>query len=205
MKNTEKKSIFNTKFIVRAGIFSAVASVLYILAKFPVPFFPGFLEFHFDEVAIFIASFAYGPFLGLVVLVVKTLIKLFFTITMGVGELADFIYSAAFIMPAAFIYKKNRNFKSVIIGLSIGIVSQLLVSLILNVYVMIPFYSFVFGMSGEELLQFVQLTSPKVVDIQWSLGVYVILPFNAIKDALVIALTLPTYKSVHKLIDKIIV
>mgnify|MGYP003310870675 CR=1 FL=1 len=199
----EGRVIFDTKFIVRAGIFSAFSAILYIFIKFPLPIFPGFLEIHFDEVPAFIASFAYGPLLGFVVLVIKTLIKLPFTTTMCVGELADFIYSVVFIIPAAIIYKRNRRFKSVLIGFGVGIAMQLIVSLIFNVYIMIPFYSKVFGIDEQGLLAIAQAANPNIKNIRWSLGFYAILPFNAIKDAMVILITLPTYKSLHGLIDKI--
>ena len=142
-----------TKNIVRVGIFGAIASILYILVKFPVPFLPPFLEFHFDEVPVLIASFAYGPIPGLCVLLVKTVIKLPFTSSLGVGELSDLIYGAALIFPAAILYKKKRNFKSVLIGLGIGCVLEIAVSLVVNVYVMIPFYMNMMGLSEEAILK----------------------------------------------------
>ena len=72
---SEKRGI-GVKFLVRAGIFSALSAILYLFVKFPVPFLPTFLEFHFDEVPLFIASFAYGPISGIFVLLIKTFIKL---------------------------------------------------------------------------------------------------------------------------------
>lgn len=203
MKEEGKKRIFDTKFIVRAGIFSALSAILYIFVKFPVPIFPAFLEFHFDEVPAFIASFAYGPLLGFIVLVIKTLIKLPFTTTMCVGELADLVYSIVFIIPAAIIYDRNRKFKSVLIGFGIGTVLQLVVSLIVNVYLMIPFYCFVYGIDEGALLGMAQAANSNISNVKWSLGLLAILPFNAIKDAAIILITLPTYKSLHGLIDKI--
>ena len=187
-----EKKVLTLRFIVRAGIFSAFAAILYIFVKFPVPFLPPFLEFHFDEVPVFIASFAYGPLMGVVVLIVKTLIKLPFTETLCVGELSDLIYSLAFILPAAFIYNKNRKFKSVIIGFVVGFISQMVVAFLGNIFVMIPFYMNLFGMDN-----------PGLKDIVITYGVAAILPFNAIKNAAVILITLPTYKSLHRLIDKI--
>ena len=51
------------KFMVRVAVFGGISIILYTvpMLKFPVPFFPSFLEFHFDEIPIFIAGFAYGP------------------------------------------------------------------------------------------------------------------------------------------------
>ena len=194
---------FGVKQIVRVGIFGALSGIFYIFIKFPVPFLPSFLEFHFDEVPAFIASFAYGPVSGLLVLLIKTLIKLPFTRTLGVGELSDLIYSAAFILPAAIIYKRKRNFKSVIVGLLIGTIFQLGISLVSNIYVMIPFYMKVMELPEAAILAMCKMANPKITNVGWSYGLLAVLPFNIIKNAAVIVLTLVTYKSVHRFIDKI--
>lgn len=201
----EEKKILTTRFLVRAGIFSALAILLYLLVKIPVPFFPPFLKFHFDEVPVFIASFAYGPLMGLTVLVIKTLLSLPFTFaeSFGVGELADLVYSICFIIPASIIYQKRRKFSSVIIGLAIGFVSELIVSSLFNIYVIIPFYNGMLGFSEDQILTLCQAANADIVDLKWSFVLFAALPFNAIKNILVIALTLPTYKVLHKLIDKI--
>ena len=92
------------KTITRIGIFGGISTILYIvpLFKFPVPIFPSFLEFHFDEIPLFIAGFAYGPLVAFGSILVKTIIKLPFTGTMLVGELSDLLFSS-------FILSKNNN------------------------------------------------------------------------------------------------
>lgn len=199
----DTKYRITTKSIVRVGIFGAIASILYILIKFPVPFLPPFLEFHFDEIPVLIASFAYGPVSGLCVLLIKTVIKLPFTTSLGVGELSDLIYGAALIIPAAILYKKHRNFKSVIIGLSIGFVAEIIVSLIVNIYVMIPFYMNMMGFSEQAILAMCQTANPGIQDIRWGYGLFAVLPFNIIKNIAIIILTIISYKSTHRFIDKL--
>lgn len=199
----ETKYKITTKNIVRVGIFGAIAAILYILVKFPVPFLPPFLEFHFDEVPVLIASFAYGPIPGLCVLFAKTIIKLPFTNSLGVGEISDLIYGAALILPAAILYKKNRKFKSVIVGLGIGCVLEIAVSLVLNIYLMIPFYMNMMEFSEEAILQLCQMANPAIVDVKWSYGLIAVLPFNLIKNVAIIILTIATYKSTHRFIDKL--
>ena len=196
---------FGTKQIVRIAIFGALSGIFYIFIKFPVPFFPSFLEFHFDEIPAFIASFAYGPISGLLVSLIKTILKLLISgsNTLLVGELSDLIYSIAFILPASLIYKRSRNFKSVIIGLLIGTVFQLGISLLCNIYLMIPFYMKVMNFKESQILYLCQLANPKITDVGWSYGLFAVLPFNIVKDAAVIILTLVTYKSVHRFIDKL--
>ena len=199
----QTKYKITTKSIVRVGIFGAIAAILYILVKFPVPFLPPFLEFHFDEIPVLIASFAYGPIPGLCVLLVKTVIKLPFTSSLGVGELSDLIYGAVLVLPAAILYKKKRNFKSVIIGLGFGCVLELAVSLIVNIYIMIPFYMNMMGLSEEAILKMCQIANPAITDVRWGYGLLAVLPFNAIKNVAIIILTILTYKSVHRFIDKL--
>jgi len=194
---------FGTKQMVRVAIFGALSGIFYIFIKFPVPFFPSFLEFHFDEIPAFIASFAYGPVVGILVLLVKTIIKLPLTVSFGVGELSDLIFSTAFILPASLIYKRHRNFKGVVIGLVIGTVFQLIVSLVTNVYITIPFYIKVMEYPEFAILGMCQKANPKITDLKWSYGFVAVVPFNVMKDAAVIVLTLLTYKSVHRFIDKL--
>ena len=194
-----------TKFIVRVAIFGAISSVLYVfpLFKFPVPIFPSFLEFHFDEIPAFIAGFAYGPLSAVGVIVVKTIIKLPFTSTLTVGEISDLIYSTAFIVPAALIYKHRRKFSGALVGLLVGTVFQIIVAVLANIYIMIPFYGAVFGLSEEAILFVCKLANPNITNVGWSYGLMAVLPFNAIKDAIVIVVTILVYKSLHRYIDRL--
>lgn len=191
-----------SRLAARVGIFGALASVLYVVPVFSIslPFLPPFLSLHFDEVPVFIAAFAYGPWTGMAVLVIKTLIKLPFTSTLCVGELADFLFSAAFILPAAFIYQKKRNLKGVGIGFAVGTICQLVVSMVLNVYAMLPFYMFVMGLSYETILGMCQAVNPAITDLSWPYAFMAVLPLNLIKDAAVIVLTFLIYRSIGRLL-----
>lgn len=201
--HVEKKN--RTRFLVRVAVFGGFSAILYCVPflKFPVPFFPSFLEFHFDEIPAFIGAFAYGPMTGFYVLLVKTFIKLPMTNTLAVGEIADLLYSLAFIMPAALFYQKHRTFKGAIKSLILGLFCQLVVSLVANVYVMFPFYMRMFGLSEAALLKICQLANPAIQDVRWSVGFIAVLPFNVIKDAAIILVTMLVYKSTHTLFDRL--
>ena len=194
-----------TKFLVRVAVFGAFSAILYCVPflKFPVPFFPSFLEFHFDEIPAFIGAFAYGPLTGLYILLLKTIIKIPLTTTLGVGEIADLIYSVAFIIPAAIYYQRNRTLKGAIKSLILGLLFQLVVSLVANVYLMFPFYMEMFGLSEAGLLKICQFANPAIKDVRWSVGFIAVLPFNAMKDTAVIIITMLVYKSIHRLFDKL--
>jgi len=204
-----KKSVINwnltSKVMARTAIFGAIATILYIVPLFTIkiPIFPPFLEFHFDEIPVFVAGFAYGPVTSILILIVKTLIKLPFSSTAMVGELADLLYSLAFVLPAVLYYRKNRNIKGVMIGFSLGFIAQLVISSLFNALFMIDFYLFLYPfLTPESLLELVRATNPRITDIHWSLVLYGILPFNVVKNTLVIIITFLVYKRVHQLFYK---
>ena len=204
-KLVKKKNTITTKFIARTGLFAAMSIILYIVPglTFGVPFFPAFLEFHFDEVPALIAGFAYGPLSGFFVILVKTLVKLPFTSTMGVGELADFIYSSAFIIPAAIIYKKHRSVKGALVALLIATLIQVLTSSLITSFLILDFYIFMMGFPKGAILGMCQAANPRITSLGWTFWAYVGVPFNAMKDAMVVAITFILYKRLHRVIDRL--
>jgi riboflavin transporter FmnP len=187
------------RFMARVAIFGAMAAILYAVPvfHFTLPFLPSFLEFHFDEIPAFICGFAYGPVAAGCVIAVKTLIKLPFTSTMGAGELSDLILSCLYVIPAVIIYGKVRNLKGVAIGFGVATLIQVVAAMILNVYLLIPFYIYMMGFSEAGLLGLVQKAMPIVHDLKWSYAVIAVLPFNLIKDVLVVVATFLIYRSIH--------
>ncbi len=191
------------RFMSRIGVFGAMAAILYAVPvfKFPVPFFPSFLEFHFDEIPAFIAGFAYGPFAGFSVVALKTVLKLMFdgTRTMFVGELTDLVLSSVYVVVAAIVYQKKRTLKGAGLGFLIATAIQIVAAMVLNVYVIIPFYTHAMGYLPEDLLYLMTKAVPAIKDVGWSYALLAVLPFNAMKDGIVIVVTFLVYRSVHKL------
>ena len=204
-KNKRKTGIINTKFITRSALFAAIAIVLYLVPAFNIalPIFPSFLKIHVDEIPVFIAGFAYGPLSALLILVVKTLVKLPMTSTMGVGELADFIYSSAFILPAVIFYKKHKTLKGAFTGLGIGFFTHLIVSCFVTTFLILKFYIFVMGLPEMAILNMCRAINPLITDLSWPFMLFVALPFNALKNAVVIIFTCLLYKRMHTYIDNI--
>ena len=200
-----KKNVITTKFIARTGLFAAMSIILYLVPglNFAVPFFPSFLKFHFDEVPALIAGLAYGPLSGVFVILIKTIVKLPMTNTMAVGELADFIYSIAFVVPATLIYKKHRNIKGALIGLLVATVIQVLVSAFVTSFLILDFYIFMMGWPKSLILNMCKAANPNVTSLGWTFFFFVGLPFNAMKDVIVVIITFLLYKRLHKIIDRI--
>ena len=176
------------KIMVRSAIFGAISALPF--TRFSLPIFPEFLKIHIDEIPAFIAGFAYGPLVSLFVLIIKTLIGLPFTTSLCVGEAIDLIYSICFVLPTILIYKKINKKYGLIIGIVIGVVLQLLTSFFLNIFVMFPFYCYIYDLSMSELQEICYSVNNNVKDLRYSLGFYIVLPFNSIKDAIVLIVTL---------------
>ncbi len=195
-----------TRIIARTAIFGAISTILYVVPIFQIhlPFLPSFLALHFDEIPIFIAGYAYGPFTAFIIIVAKTLIKLPMTSTLCVGEFADFVFSVAFIIPATIVYKHKRNLKGVAIGLAISTILQVVIATVLNVYVMLPFYMYVMGLQESAIKGMCMAANPAILqllpDWKWGYGLLAVVPLNLIKDSIVIVVTFIVYRSIHKLL-----
>ena len=200
-----KNNPMTTRFIARTAVFAAISIILYTVPflKFSLPIFPAFLEIHLDEIPALMAGFAYGPLSGLLVILVKTVVKLPLTGTAGVGELADFIYSAVFVIPAAFIYKKHRTIKGALISLLVATVVQVTVSSFVTTFVMLDMYSILYNLPKAAILGMCQKINPAITDLGFPFLLMVALPFNALKDAIVVVVTFILYKRLRLLFKKI--
>ena len=198
----KKRKTNAIRFMTAVAMFGAFASILYVIPVFSIslPFLPQFLQLHFDEIPAFVAGFAYGPWAAVGTLLVKTLIKLPFTTTLGVGELTDLVLSSVFVLPSALLYKRIRNLKGVFIGFAVSFVLQVIAGALLNIYVMIPLYMFVMGFSQEALLAACKLANSNITDIGWSYALFAVVPLNIIKDTIVLVVTFFVYKSIHVLL-----
>jgi len=119
------------------------------------------------------------------------------TATLGVGELTDLVLSSLYVGIATFIYTKKRNLKGVAIGFGVATLVQVLVAMVINVYVMIPFYMNVMNFPVDGLLRMMQVANPAITDVGWSYAFFAVLPFNLVKDAIVIVITFILYRSLH--------
>ena len=112
---------------------------------------------------------------------------------MYVGELADFIMSAAFILPASLIYRKHKTRKTALVGMAVGTLCMIVVSVLVNWKMMIPFYMTAFNMDMEAIIGMAQKALP-FVDTEWKVLLYVTAPFNLLKGFVLSLLTFVLYK-----------
>jgi len=204
--NYKKKKINPVKFITVTGIFGALAVILYVVVPdFGLGFTPPWLKVHLDEIPMFLAGYMYGPIAALMVDLIKTLVKLPMSSTACVGEIGDFIFSLIFVLPAVLIYERKRKLSSVFIGFGVSTVAQIIFAMIMNVYVMVPFYSMLYGLPESVLEGMCSKIVPSVQgeNWKWLYASIMVAPMNAIKDSIVIVVVLLLYKRLHILINRI--
>ena len=204
-----EKRYFTARKVAVIGILTAISYVLYLLPKiipiFKLPFFPPWLEIQISDLPAMLGGFALGSVASVIILAVKCLLKLPFTSSSGIGELADFLIGVAFVLPGAIIYKKNKTKKSAVIGMLIGSLTATLTGVLANRLILIPFYAWFYG-NGEYAQGMALLT--KLVSSLYkgvttdNFYVYYLLcavvPFNLLRCVISAGITYFTYKPLSK-------
>ena len=131
-----------THRIAVTAMLSAAATVLMFL-EFPIPFLiPSFVELDFSELPALLAAFSLGPVSGVVVCLVKNVIKgLLFSGTGGVGEMCNFLLGICFIIPAGLIYRYKRTRAGALMGALAGAVIMAVCSIPVNYFISYPVYT----------------------------------------------------------------
>ncbi|MGN1417423.1 MAG: ECF transporter S component [Oscillospiraceae bacterium] len=180
----------NIRALAVTGMLSALAFALMYL-EFPVPLMPPFIKMDLSDFPALIAAYCFGPLWGVCVCLIKNLIHLFFSSTGGVGELANFLIGALFVIPAGLVYKLKKTRKSALIGAIIGAVVMALGSLVTNNFIVYPvYYNF---MPKEAILAAYQAILPSVKTIPECLLIFNV-PFTFVKAMISVIIVFPTYK-----------
>lgn len=170
--------------MIKISLLVAIAVVL-MYFDFPViPIFP-WLKIDLSEVPALMGGFAYGPIAGGAIVILKVLLRFLIkgTETGFIGEIANIIVGLSLVMPAAWIYNRNKSKKTAIIGMIVGALVMQVLGVISNIYLLLPAYG---------------------IEVNISQYVFVgILPFNAIKALIVGVSTYLLYKKVSIAIFKV--
>lgn len=203
-----EKSFFSSSRIAFIAMFSAIAGVLYIL-NFSLPFaFPTFLEFKFSDIPVLIGTFTLGPLSGAIIVVTEILIKLAIegSSTLFVGELSDLITTLCFAMTAGIIYKYNRTKKGALIGVIAGSALETSASLLINRFLLVPFYvDLFFGGNFELIVNTMRPLFPScTADSFYTLYIWAsVLPFNLLRCLVASIVTFIVYKHISRLINNV--
>ena len=177
--NSETKKLDRS---IKISVLGAIAFILMFIEVPVIPLFP-WLKMDLSEVPVLMGAFAFGTLSGIVIEILKLVLHLLIkgTSTGGIGELANFLVGAAFILPASIIYNKHRSKKTAIIGMIVGALV-----IISNVYLLLPAYGM--QMDSAYLMKYVTIG---------------LLPFNGIKAVVVSIITFILYRRVSASVFKV--
>ena len=188
MQNSTSK----VRVLTGTAMLGAVAAVLMYL-EFPIPIMPAFVKLDVSELPALIASFAYGPVSGILVCLIKNLIKLPSTSTAAVGELFNFVMGALFVGVAGLIYKRNKTRKGAIVGALLGALVMAVVSVPYNYFIVSTAYVVMYHLPLDAIIGMYQAINPNVNGLLACLLVFN-LPFTFVKGALDAVLCFLVYK-----------
>lgn len=191
--NSKKANIFSTPYLTRMAILVAVASILFLI-EIPVV---AFYKLDLSNIPVLLGAFSMGPLAGVIILALKSVIGLLHSSSAGVGELADFLMGAAFVLPAAVIYHRNKTRKTALIGMGVGTLCMVVVGVLANKFIMLPFYMGAYHMDMDAILKFANVGG---VDSEWKLLLLITGPFNLLKGVALSIVTGLIYKPLSPLL-----
>lgn len=192
-----KKTLFSTRELVTIGLFSALAYVLMLLES---PGYLGFLRIEFSDVPAILGGLGYGLAAGVFIELIKNLIKVLSTKTIGAGELSNFLVESAFVIPLSIIYRKWKGKHKLLVGYVVSVISMCIAGMLVNYFITVPIYSNMFG-GMEALIGFVGGMTPgflPTIDSMWKLIVIGITPFNVVKGTMMAVVSYYVFKLVKK-------
>ena len=187
MTAKSKGTLFSVGVMTRIAILAAAASILFLI-EIPIV---AFYKLDLSNIPVLLGAFSMGPVPGLVILAIKSAIGLLHSSSAGVGELADFVMGAAMVIPAAMIYHQKKSRKNAIIGMAVGTVCMVVAGVLMNKWVMLPFYMGAYHMDMEKILAYANVAG---VDTEWKLLLMITGPFNLLKGVVLSIVTALIYK-----------
>ena len=192
------------KKIAFIGLMGAVSAVL-MLFRFPIPFMPPFLSFDLSGLMEMLGGFMFGPMAAACIIVVKILLQRVMqgSFSLGTGELQNLILSCSYVLPALIIYHRNKTKKMAITGMAVSTIFVSVMAVFTNLYLIIPFYVKLFGMSMDDIITMCRTVNPAMKNVT-TMAVFGLLPFNLIKYGVTSLVTFIVYKRLSRVIKGII-
>ncbi len=193
MSNRKPLSV---QYMTRIAILGALSAILFMI-EIPVV---AFYKLDLSTLPALLGAFSMGPLAGVAIIAIKDILGLLHSSSAFVGELADFVMSVAYVVPAAIIYKMKKSRKSALIGMSVATVVLIVVAVIVNWKIMIPFYIGAMPNGSMDMIVATANEAVSIVDSEWDVLLFVTAPFNLLKGVVLSVLTFLLYKRLSPLL-----
>ncbi|MBO4912127.1 MAG: ECF transporter S component [Butyrivibrio sp.] len=196
----QDERLLSVRKMAIVGVFSAVSFVLMLL-EFPLPFAPSFYKFDFSDMPALVGGFAAGPFAGVMIEFIKILLKLVIKGTSSgfIGEIANFVVGASFVVPATIIYRLRKTRKTALISCIVGTICITLAGSFLNAFFLLPAYAVIYGCDISMLVEMGTQINPAITSVT-TFCLLAVAPFNLIKGIVDSVITFALYKHISPIL-----
>jgi riboflavin transporter FmnP len=187
------------KYITICAMLGALAMLLFLF-EFPLPFLaPSFYELDFSEIPVMIGAFYLGPVGGVIIELVKILLKLVIkgTSTAFVGDLANFVIGCSFVVPASIVYHLRKTRGTALAGLCTGTVVMTVFGSMFNAIYLLPAFAELYGMPLDSIISMGTAINSHITSVT-TLALFAVAPLNLIKGVLISVPTMILYKRISR-------
>ena len=202
MANTQSNNKSNVTKLVITAMLAAVAFALQYI-EVSIPLVPSFLKLDFSDIPELIGAFVIGPMGGAAICLIKNLLHLPFTSSVGVGEFANFLLGAAFSIVAGWIYKRNKTKKTALIACLAGALGMALVCIPLNYFIVYPFFAKLWANGNMDIIINMYKAILPASDTLLKCLLIFNVPFTLAKGLICAAVTMLIYKPLSNLFVKL--
>lgn len=178
----------STRKLTTLAMLAAVSIVLVSVIHFPLLPAAPWMEYDPADIPIFIGTFLFGPWVGLGLTVVVSILQgLTVSAAAGpIGILMHILATGSFVLVAGTIYQRNKTHKGAMLGLAAGVLVQTAMMVACNL-VFTPIFM------GQPMQRVLEMMLP------------VIIPFNLIKAGLNALATHIVYKPISRVVHHLLV
>ena len=202
-QSSNTSTISTTAKLTITAMFGALASLLMLL-EFPIFFTLPFIKLDFSDVPVILGAYMLGPLWGCVIGGIKIGMNFILngTITGGIGELANLMFTLAYVVPAGIIYRMKRTKSGAVVSLIVSTVFASVVAVILDWFVVFPVYMKAFHLDMQTILG-MATGANSLVKNEATLMWLSVFPANLLKYACASVITFFVYSPLRKLINSV--
>lgn len=184
----------STRNMVIIAMMSAISLVL-MMVDFSVPFAPSFLKMDISDLPAILVTFMMGPVEGIIVAVIKVILKLVVkgTDTAFVGEIFNVVGAASYVLPAALVYHFKKGKSGAILAMLAGTIVVSVTSIFGNLYVTFPMFSKLYGIPMDAIISMGTAVNSHITNL-FTMMLFAVMPFNLFKYGIVSIITFFVYK-----------
>lgn len=190
MQQPKRAAALNIRTITMTALLSAMAYVL-AFVEFPMPLSPSFARMDLSDLPALIGAFAFGPISSLLIELVKNTLHLLTTSTGGIGEIANFLMGASYVVTAGVIYKHHKTKKTALLACIAASFVMGAAAALANYFILLPLFENFMPLdqliaSFAEFLPFIHTKLDVVL--------FNAFPFNLLKGLVIGGVTMLIYK-----------